>query len=190
VPSAIRYYSTVLPPHSHSIVLTVECPLLSDTTPRYSPSLPLDCSYRSRIHKAGEDVDVLPLIDDAALGSRTAWWGSWTGWVSLCRWVTLVQELNGCVCVIGEEAEEAAGEANRKRYRHLGKHARSARRQVVRVACAVALNAPALDIGGHTYAKSGRTPATIFFLSLPQFWRMGRGSKKLSRWAVLSSAFP
>jgi hypothetical protein len=90
--------------------------------------------------------------------------GPRTGWVSLCGGVTLVQELNGRVCVFGEEA---AGEANRERYRHLGKHAQSARRQIVRVACAVAWSAPVWDIGGDPYAESGRTPATIFFLSLP-----------------------
>jgi hypothetical protein len=35
------------------------------------------------------------------------------------------------------------------------------------VACAVAWRDPTWDIGGHTYAENGRTPATIFFLSLP-----------------------
>ena len=165
------------------------------TSDELGPALPVDAIpiippldpqsiilNRSRTHKAGKDVDVLHLIDDAALGSRTASWrGSWTGWVSLCRWVTLVHEQNGCVCVFDEEAEEAAGEANRKRYRHLGKRARSARRQIVRVACTVASSAPALDIGGHTYAKSGRAPSTIFFLSLPPCFpssgESGRGSK-------------
>ena len=84
-------------------------------------------------------------------------------WASLCRWVTLVQEPNGRVSVFGEEAWEA----NRERYRHLGKHAQSARRQIVRGSCAVVWSDPARGIGGHTYAESGRTPATIFFLSLP-----------------------
>jgi hypothetical protein len=34
------------------------------------------------------------------------------------------------MCVIGEEAEEAAGEANREWDRHFGKHAQPARPQV------------------------------------------------------------
>jgi hypothetical protein len=34
-------------------------------------------------------------------------------------------------------------------------------------ACAVAWSAPAWDIEGRTYAESGRSPATIFFLPLP-----------------------
>lgn len=81
---------------------------------------------RSRDHKADEGADVLHLIDDAALGSRTPRCGFRTRWASLWWWVTLVQELNGRVCVFGEEAEEATGEANREHYRQLGKHAQSA----------------------------------------------------------------
>ena len=122
---------------------------------------------RSTHHKADEDVDVLHLIDDAAIGSRIARCGSRTRCSSLCRWATLVQGLNGHVCVFGEEAEEAAGEANRERYRALGKPAQPARHQVVRRSCAIAWNDRARDVGGYTYAESGRTPATIFFLSLP-----------------------
>ena len=64
-------------------------------------------------------------------------------------------------------SREAVEDANGGHHSHLGKCAQPARRQVVWRSCAVAWSDPARDIGGHTYAGNGRTPAAIFFLSLP-----------------------
>src|ERR1700733_6648683 len=58
-------------------------------------------------------------------------------------------------------------DANGGRHSHLGKGAQRALRQAVRRSCAVAWSGTGRGIGGHTYAESGRVPATIFSLSLP-----------------------
>jgi hypothetical protein len=58
-------------------------------------------------------------------------------------------------------------DANGGRHSHLGKGAQRALRQAVRRSCAVAWSGTGRGIGGHTYAESGRAPATIFSLSLP-----------------------
>jgi UvrD-like helicase C-terminal domain len=77
---------------------------------------------RSGGHKADEDVYVLHLIDDAALGSH--------GFVRLSeplplvsRCAKLLPELSEDVYAFAEEAREATGEANPGRCRALGKHA-------------------------------------------------------------------
>jgi hypothetical protein len=58
-------------------------------------------------------------------------------------------------------------DANGGRHSHLGKGAQRALRQAVRRSCSVAWSGTGRGIGGHTYAESGRAPATIFSLSLP-----------------------
>jgi len=77
---------------------------------------------------------------------------------------TLVQELKG---LFWRGSREAVEEANGGRHSHLGKRAQPALRQPVRRSCAVAWSGTGRGNGGHTYAESGRAPATIFSRSLP-----------------------
>jgi hypothetical protein len=88
-----------------------------------SAGIPTQSFLAVRDHKADEDVDVLHLIDDAALGSRMGWCGSRARCAPSCPCARQVPELKDDVCASAEEAREASGEAGPGRDCHLGKQA-------------------------------------------------------------------